>query len=316
MAETLREALRAGAVAVKQFGWSRRKSRGGRSANGAPSTSRTPGQTKYRPETRSAGPKQLSAVGDLEPVRRARNGEPSRFVLTGYAPGTITSLRCGEDGYRLYQKGVKASARAGLTYEQIARIYYGKTLQLTDPGRHNIAGSLHGRGDTGAVVPVGDAIDVHVGSSNGSGFDMPSAAAGDRRERQRHARARIRRHRRRWRRRAGQPRKRRAEQPAHRGAPSRSAAVTGRRSRAGLGFRHRGRGLDQRARWPAGHPGSPWPATSTRTTTTTSRWWSPATTPGRARSTSCAPTSPPSGRSVRRMPAPSSRRRRAPSRVT
>src|SRR4029077_20811659 len=79
---------------------------------------------------------------------------------------------CGSErnGYRLYQKGVKACANDGLTYEQIARIYYGKTLQLTDPGRHNIAGGANGPGDSGAVVPHASDIDVHVLQSSGSSF--------------------------------------------------------------------------------------------------------------------------------------------------
>ncbi|HEX5147539.1 MAG TPA: hypothetical protein VFW02_00570, partial [Candidatus Limnocylindrales bacterium] len=101
-----------------------------------------------------------------------RNGKPGRFILTGYTPGTIKACGAEKNGYRLYQKGVKACAKAGLTYEQIARIYYGKTLQLTDPGRHNTGGKAYG--DTGAVVPDGDGIAVHVRASIGSAVVAPT----------------------------------------------------------------------------------------------------------------------------------------------
>ncbi|HVQ22913.1 MAG TPA: VCBS repeat-containing protein, partial [Candidatus Saccharimonadia bacterium] len=103
-------------------------------------------------------------------IRRTRNGVPGKFILTGYSPGSIATCGAERNGYRLYQRGVKACAKAGLTYEQIARIYYGRTLQLTDPGRHNIVGGANGPGDSGAVVPDGSGIDVHVLQSSGSAF--------------------------------------------------------------------------------------------------------------------------------------------------
>lgn len=172
------QALRAGAVAVKQYAWYyARKWRGGKTASGVCYDIKdTSVDQIYRPETRSASPKQLRAVAatwNLH-VRRTRNGKPGRFILTGYVPGSIATCGAEKNGYRLYQKGVKACARAGMTYEQIARIYYGSTLQLTDPGRHNIAGTLNGRGDTGAVVPTAEGIDVHVRASNGAGFSAPA----------------------------------------------------------------------------------------------------------------------------------------------
>jgi hypothetical protein len=172
------QALRAGAVAVKQYGWYYARTwRGGKTASGACyDVKDTSADQIYRPETRSAGPKQLSAVAATWnlTVRRTRKGKPGKFILTGYVPGSIKSCGAEKNGYRLYQKGVKACAKTGMTYEQIARVYYGSTLQLTDPGRHNIAGALHGRGDTGAVVPVEDAVDVLVHASNGTGFDAPA----------------------------------------------------------------------------------------------------------------------------------------------
>ncbi|MET1231874.1 MAG: SpoIID/LytB domain-containing protein [Candidatus Limnocylindrales bacterium] len=172
------QALRAGAVAVKQFGWYYARTwRGGKTASGACyDVKDTSIDQIYRPETRSAGPKQRKAVAvtwNLH-VRRTRNGKPGKFILTGYVPGTIASCGAEKNGYRLYQRGVKACAKAGLTYEQIARIYYGPTLQLTDPGRHNIVGTLNGRGDIAAAVPTAEGIDVHVRASTGVGFNAPA----------------------------------------------------------------------------------------------------------------------------------------------
>ena len=113
--------------------------------------------------------------GDLEPEHPAQaRRKPGRFILTGYVPGSISTCGAEKNGYRLYQKGVKACAKAGMTSEQIARVYYGSTLELTDPGRHNIAGTLNGRGDTGAVVPTAEGIDVHVLASTGSAFTAPA----------------------------------------------------------------------------------------------------------------------------------------------
>jgi hypothetical protein len=166
------QALRAGAVAVKQYGWYyARKWRGGKAGGGACyDVKDTSADQIYRPETRSAGPKQLKAVATTWnlSVRRTRNGRPGTFILTGYSPGSIATCGAERNGYRLYQRGVKACAKAGLTYEQIARIYYGKTLQLTDPGRHNIVGNLNGPGDVAAVVAAGGGVEVHVSRSTGS----------------------------------------------------------------------------------------------------------------------------------------------------
>ena len=171
------QALRAGAVAVKQYAWYyARVWRGGKVASGACyDVKDTSADQIYRPETRSAGPRQAAAVAatwNLS-IRRLRNGKPGRFILTGYVPGSIKACGAEKNGFRLYQKGAKACAKDGKTFEQIARVYYGSTLELTDPGRHNIAGST--RGDVGAAEPAADGVDVHVLTSNGSGFDAPPA---------------------------------------------------------------------------------------------------------------------------------------------
>ena len=81
------QALRAGAVAVKQYGWYyARKWRGGKTASGVCyDVKDTSADQIYRPETRSAGPKQRKAVAatwNLS-IRRMRNGKPGRVFFTG-----------------------------------------------------------------------------------------------------------------------------------------------------------------------------------------------------------------------------------------
>ncbi len=95
------QALRAGAVAVKQYGWYyARKWRGGKTASGVCyDVKDTSADQIYRPETRSAGPKQLKAVAmtwNLS-IRRTRDGKPGTFILTGYSPGSVGHLRRREE---------------------------------------------------------------------------------------------------------------------------------------------------------------------------------------------------------------------------
>ena len=170
-------ALRAGAVAVKQYGWYYAIHwRGGATAGGVCYDVRdTSVDQIFQPETRAATVRQTSAVAATWnlTVRRTLDGKPGKFILTGYWPGTIATCGAEKNGFRLYQKGVKACASLGKTTEEIARIYYGATLQPTDPGRHNVVGALNGPGDGGVAVPNGDGVDAHVFQSTSTGFVAP-----------------------------------------------------------------------------------------------------------------------------------------------
>src|SRR3970282_538718 len=53
------------------------------------------------------------------------------------------------------------------------RIYYGSTLEISDPGKHEISGGV--TGDGAAVVPTEAGVDAHVYLSTGSRFAAPSA---------------------------------------------------------------------------------------------------------------------------------------------
>ena len=169
--------LRAGAIAAKQYGWYYAMTyRGGTSPGGACyDVKDTSADQVYRPETRNASVSQRAAVAATWQiaVRRSRNGVPGQFILTGYHRGSIFSCGAETNGFRLFQKGVYDCGRKGLTLEEIMRIYYGSTLEISDPGKHEISGGV--TGDGGAVVPTEAGVDAHVYLSTGARFAAPSA---------------------------------------------------------------------------------------------------------------------------------------------
>src|SRR3990172_8723234 len=169
--------LRAGAIAAKQYGWYYAMTyRGGTSPGGACyDVKDNSADQVYRPETRNASASQKAAVAATWAIsiRRSRNGVPGQFILTGYYPGSISGCGAQTNGFRLYQKGVYDCGRKGLTLEEIMRIYYGSTLEISDPGKHEISGGV--TGDGAAVVPTEAGVDAHVYLSTGSRFAAPSA---------------------------------------------------------------------------------------------------------------------------------------------
>ena len=156
--------LRAGAIAAKQYGWYYAMTyRGGTSPGGACyDVKDNSADQVYRPETRNASASQKAAVAATWAIsiRRSRNGVPGQFILTGYYPGSISGCGAQTNGFRLYQKGVYDCGRKGLTLEEIMRIYYGSTLEISDPGKHEISGGV--TGDGAAVVPTEAGVDAHV----------------------------------------------------------------------------------------------------------------------------------------------------------
>jgi hypothetical protein len=170
--------LRAGAIAVKQYGWYfTMHYRGGTSASGACyDVKDTTSDQIYRPETRSASSTHLAAVSATwgMTIRRTKDGVVGTFILTGYRSGSITSCGAEKTGYLLYAKGVYDCGRQGKTLEEIERIYYGSTLQPTDPGAHQIVGSVPG--DVVAIVPAKSGVDAFVRTSTGTAFTASPSA--------------------------------------------------------------------------------------------------------------------------------------------
>jgi hypothetical protein len=107
-------------------------------------------------------------------IRRTKDGVAGTFILTGYRTGSITTCGAEKTGYLLYARGVYDCGRQGKTLEEIERIYYGSTLQPTDPGAHQIVGSV--QGDVGAIVPAKSGVDAFVRTSTGTAFTALPAA--------------------------------------------------------------------------------------------------------------------------------------------
>jgi hypothetical protein len=169
--------LRAGAIAVKQYGWYfTMHYRGGtNSAGSCYDVKDTTSDQIYRPETRSASSTQLAAVSATwgMTIRRTKNSVAGTFILTGYRSGSITSCGAEKTGYLLYAKGVLDCGRQGKTLEEIERIYYGSTLQPTEPGAHQIVGSVYG--DVGAIVAAKSGVDAYVRTSTRTAFTASPA---------------------------------------------------------------------------------------------------------------------------------------------
>jgi hypothetical protein len=120
-----REALRAGAVAIKQYAWYHAMYWRGRSATGGcyDVVDSTNDQV-YSPETKRPSPVHISAVDATWGWSMLRSG---RFFASGYRAGA--SVACGADssGTVMYQNGASRCARDGKTATEILKIYYGPT---------------------------------------------------------------------------------------------------------------------------------------------------------------------------------------------
>ena len=126
-----REALRAGAVAIKQYAWYHAMNWRGRSASGGcyDVVDSTNDQV-YSPETKRPAPAHISAVDATWTWSMRRGG---RFFASGYRAGA--SVACGADAGVgvMYQNSASRCARDGRTATEILRIYYGGSIQVLGP---------------------------------------------------------------------------------------------------------------------------------------------------------------------------------------
>ena len=183
-AENPREALAAGAVAVKQYAWYyamagnwRGGSVGGRCYDVRDSTA----DQVYRPATKVPAARHLAAVAESwsVTVRKPNGTSRGRFFATQYNNGS-DYRRCGTGltGHTLRQVGASSCAAAGYSFRQILRLYYGPGARVvsaaaTPPAvRHDLDGK--GAGDIGLLLdrevsPTADAptTDAVVLSSDG-----------------------------------------------------------------------------------------------------------------------------------------------------
>ena len=154
---TAREALAAGAVAIKQYAWYHALAghwRGGRVGGRCYDVRDTNLDQVYRPGTKIPTAKQRAAVERSWPVtlRKYSRADPrGRFFMTSYNGGQA-HRECGSGvtGWKLWQWGAANCAVDGYTFEAILRTYYGPNVRVVTMGRHDLDGD--GRDDIGVLV--------------------------------------------------------------------------------------------------------------------------------------------------------------------
>jgi Stage II sporulation protein/FG-GAP-like repeat len=159
-----RAALRAGAVAIKQFGWYYAMHwRGGRDAAGhCYDVVDTTRDQVYNP-ARRIYPVYTSVVNETWNWT-LRKG--SRFFLTGYRAGNGV---CGsqQDGWHLMQlNAARCASHLGESAQTILRRFYGSDVSLVIPGANDMTGD--GVGDATAITtdPKTDTIDAALLTSD------------------------------------------------------------------------------------------------------------------------------------------------------
>ena len=147
------EALRANAIAVKQYGWYYTVAyRGGVAPDGLCYDVKDTGDGFYRPEVYTPAPQQIAAVDATWPFTVRKYDYPrrtSRFFPTGYRAGSSTVCGAEKDGFHLFQHGAFGCAKDGMTWEGILRVFLEPKLEIVDPGVHDLVGSI--RGDAGVM---------------------------------------------------------------------------------------------------------------------------------------------------------------------
>jgi hypothetical protein len=123
------EALRAGAVTVKQYAWYYTMHyRGGTGTGGCYDVKDNTIDQVYLPETRTPVASHLYAVGSTWTESLLKDGA---FILTGYRSGSDVACGADADGYHLWQYSAHYCAYDGKTGEDILHVYFdpGATLQ-------------------------------------------------------------------------------------------------------------------------------------------------------------------------------------------
>jgi hypothetical protein len=174
-----REALAAGAVAVKQYGWYHALAghwRGGSVGGRCFDVRDTNVDQVYRPGSKVPTAKHRAAVAESWAVtlwKTSADRADGRFFMTSYNGGAAYA-RCGSGvtGWRLWQRGASTCAAAGYTFESILRTYYGPDLRVVTS-----APAAGTRDSTAVVVIDRDAAgteDALVLSSDGTTLQASS----------------------------------------------------------------------------------------------------------------------------------------------
>lgn len=123
------EALKAGAVAVKEYGWYRAMHwRGGSADDGScyDIVDSTNDQV-YAPETRDTSPVLDEAVDVTWPISLRKSGQ---LFVTHYQAGASVDCGVDADGVWLYQISAARCAKSGMLAEAILQLYYGPNLEI------------------------------------------------------------------------------------------------------------------------------------------------------------------------------------------
>jgi hypothetical protein len=125
------EALKAGAMAVKQYGWYYAMHwRGGSGTGGCYDVVDSTNDQLYQPETRTVQASIRAAVDATWSLSATKSGS---FLIMGYRSGASVACGADYDGYHLYQHSVRACAQSGLKMEQILHVYFDPGLAVWGP---------------------------------------------------------------------------------------------------------------------------------------------------------------------------------------
>src|SRR5205823_6068167 len=151
-ASTPTEALRVGAIAVKQYAWywtivwRGKKADDGSCYDVVDSTR----DQLYRPERYAPAKSQLDAIDSTWRISLQKNG---RLFPSGYRTGTSVGCGADVDGWILYQVSLYKCARAGMTLDQLLHRYL-DPVDIIRPGSGDSTGD--GLGDVVVVAPGND----------------------------------------------------------------------------------------------------------------------------------------------------------------
>lgn len=152
------EALKAGSVAVKQYGWYYTiVYRGGVDlAGNCYDVQDNTNDQYYQPELGTPTQAHIDALAVTWNVtlrKYTASTHDSRFFLTGYRQGSSNVCGADIDHFRLYQHSVFDCAKRGhYTWKQILRTYLNPHLEFVVPGAHDIIGN--DLGDASVLVRV------------------------------------------------------------------------------------------------------------------------------------------------------------------
>jgi hypothetical protein len=168
--------LRAGAIAVKQYGWYRAMHYRGKTARNGDCYDVVDywADQVYKPRGAIIYASLRQAVAETWGVSLRQFGG---FFVTGYHAGE--DVRCGSDDdglERIYQWSSADCGKRGLTMDSILRTYYAPALSVVEPGAHHIVGTSTRFGDTAVLTSGSKAASFGVRlyrSKSGRGFAAP-----------------------------------------------------------------------------------------------------------------------------------------------